>query len=65
MVTWELVDLSMGKHPIGCKWVYLVKYKVDGSIERYKTRLIAKGYSQTYDIDYQETFEPVAQMNSI
>ena len=43
--TWELVKLPIGKKPVGCKWVYTVRYRVDGSIERYKARLVAKGYT--------------------
>lgn len=42
--TWE--PLPAGKRPIGCKWVYKVKLKVDGSLERYNARLVAKGYTQ-------------------
>lgn len=38
-MTWELVDLPLGKQLVGCKWVYTIKYKVDESIERYKARL--------------------------
>ncbi|CAL9004023.1 unnamed protein product, partial [Prunus brigantina] len=54
--TWEMKPLPQGKTPIGCRWIFTIKYKVDGSIDRYKARLVAKGYMQTYGIDYQETF---------
>lgn len=50
---------------MGCKWVYIIKYKADGTIERYKEKQVAKGYTLTHDIDYQETFAPVVKMNSI
>lgn len=44
---WEVVDLPPGKKAIGCKWVFTVKYKSNGSLETYMARLIAKGYTQT------------------
>ena len=50
---------------MGCKWVFIVKYKLDGTIERYKARLVAEGLTQMYGIDFQEIFALVAKMNFI
>ena len=63
--TWELVKLPKGKRAVGCKWIFTVKQNPDGQVERYKARLVAKGYSQTYGIDYDETFAPVAKMSIV
>ena len=54
--TWDLVDAPKGVKPIKCKWVYNVKYNADDSINRYNARLVAKGYTQQHDINYDEMF---------
>ncbi|KAL5834317.1 hypothetical protein ACOSQ3_013892 [Xanthoceras sorbifolium] len=63
--TWSLVPLPIGHKPIGCKWVYKIKYKYDGTIERYKACLVAKGYNQVEGIDYQETFSLTAKLTTL
>jgi len=44
------------KKIVGCRWIYTVNYKADGTIERFKLRLVAKGYTHTYAVNYTETF---------
>ena len=54
--TWTILSLHNGKHATGCKWVYKVKYKSNGSIERYEARLVAKRYTQQECLDFIEAF---------
>jgi hypothetical protein len=63
--TWEIVPLPPSKKTIRCRWIFIVKNNSDGSVNRYKIRMVAKGYTQTYDIDYDETFALVAKINTI
>ena len=63
--TLDLVDLPFGKSSIGCKWVYKIKTRSDGTVDRYKARLIAKGFTKEYAIDYEATFAPVARLSSV
>ena len=62
--TLDLIDLPSGKSAIGCKWVYKIKTRSNGTIDRYKARLVARGFTQEYGIDYEETFAPVARLSS-
>lgn len=50
--TWSIVDLPPGRKPIGSKWLFKIKRDSDGSISRYKARLVAQGFSHKYGIDY-------------
>jgi hypothetical protein len=63
--TWTLVPQQAGQNVIGSKWVYKVKYKPDGSVERYKTRLVAQGFTQMFGIGYAETFSHVVKPTTI
>ena len=63
--TGEICSLPKGVVPVGCKWVFIVKHKSDGTMERFKAQLVAKGYTQTYGIDYLETLALVAKMNTV
>ncbi|CAH9142241.1 unnamed protein product [Cuscuta epithymum] len=63
--TWSLVPLPPGKRALGCRWVYKVKHKSDGTVERLKARLVIFGNRQVAGLDYTETFAPVAKMVTV
>jgi len=60
--TWDLVPYPNEKNVIGNEWIYKVKFNSVGDIEKYKTRLVAKCFAKKYNIDYEETFAPMAKM---
>ena len=62
---WDLVKAPNDIKLLGCKWVYKRKRGIDGKVETFKARLMAKGYTQKEGIDYEETFSPVAMLKSI
>ena len=62
---WSLVEAPKGVKPIGCKWIYKRKRRPNGKVETFKSRLVAKGYTQKEGTDYEETFSLVAMLKSI
>ena len=63
--TWDIEPCPPTIVPLGCKWVYLVKVRYDGSLDRYKAWLVALGNNQEYGVNYEETFAPVAKMTTV
>ncbi|KAG7588044.1 GAG-pre-integrase domain [Arabidopsis suecica] len=63
--TWDEETLPSGKRTVSSRWIFTIKYKSNGDIERYKARLVARGFTQTYGADYKETFAPVAKLHTV
>ena len=63
--TWHLVPPSQEKNVIDCRWVYRIKAKADGTLDRYKAHLVAKGFKQRYGIDYEDTFSLVVKIATV
>lgn len=63
--TWEEVPYVPGMNILGCKWVYKTKLKSNGTLERFKSRLVAKGYDQVDSVDFEDTFNPVVKATAI
>ncbi|KAG7599434.1 Integrase catalytic core [Arabidopsis suecica] len=63
--TWDITDLPSNKKCVSSKWVFTIKYQSNGEIERYKARLVARGFTQTYGEDYTDTFAPVAKQHTV
>jgi hypothetical protein len=63
--TWETVPCPTDKNVVDCKWVYRTKYLADGTIDKHKARLVARGFTQVYGVDYLETYSLVAKLASL
>ena len=65
MNTWTVTSLPRDRKPITCRWVFALKHDATGAIIKYKARLVARGFSQEYRIDYKETFAPVIRLDAL
>ena len=63
--TWDLVPLVPSHNLVGCKWVFRVNRHPDGSVDRYKARVVAKGFTQCLCLDYHDTFSLVVKTSTV
>nr|KYP35148.1 Retrovirus-related Pol polyprotein from transposon TNT 1-94 [Cajanus cajan] len=63
--TWTITSLPPNKFAIGCRWIYKIKHNADGSVQRYKACLVAKGYTQLEGLDFLDTFSPEAKLTTV
>lgn len=63
--TWGLVPRTYDMNVVGSKWIFKIKFKSDGSVERYKARLVAQGNTQVTGIDFDKTFTPVSKPTTV
>ena len=63
--TWELTQLPEGRKTIGSQWVFIIKRNSDGTIDRYKARLVAQGFTQMPGVDYDQTFSPTTRLSAL
>ena len=63
--TWRYVQRPKDHSVVTCKWTFLVKYDADGRVERFKARLVARGFSQREGLDFEDTFAPVIRLESL
>ena len=63
--TWDLVPHPINHNVVGCRWIFKTKLHANGSIERHKAHLVAKGFSQIHGLDFEDTFSPVVRPATI
>ena len=63
--TWQLVQKPSDRKVIGVKWVFRTKFNADGSVNKYKVRLVVKGHTQVFRVDFSETFAAVVRIDTI
>ena len=63
--TWDMVYMPPSQSIVDCRWVYKIKTKANGSIKQYTAHLVAKGFTQEYGIDYDETFAHITRLTSV